>query len=578
MKSVKIVLCALFCVLFVCETAPAIEPEDGPAFMTDSHGTTGVTRFLQDIRVLEPAYDRYYFGGLDWLVAMALWDGDRCGWLISTTAPPGHPNHRLAKGTAAVEQLTQGWLASGKEAYRDTALGGLRGILSDAIPAATPYGQGYWWGKRVGHSHGPGCTGDALIAAYDDLPGGAVLAYPYIEGLLNWLLDQAVWGVDYQDNPTAFWPEQEGGTAYETGFCYGNAGTLAFVLNAARHFPDFTYPAGSPVSSLRELANASTRWLISVAQELPVADGFYWLYMRHDEYSDNVGFGSGVAGIGVQFLDAYRLNLAAGDSFALQCLDTAKKAANSVIYKIGQATSIQRGLCGGEGGAPLLLVELADEIEGTDPQLAQACREASGTVGDLVVADRMTFYNDRTAWKAGSKFGDQAANIAFDYGVTGLGLALYALGSRIERPDLVDVAHKAVEYLQLATVWDEQGGCKWPQIIPYGPVDTDGDGLFNDWDQFPSHPDDVVDFDSDGMGDNFEWKIIDYDPGDPVEEFGDVLPGGDFDGDGHSNLKEFNNQTDPTDPGSDPPCGTLVTRRLSRAATGCPAVAGILPA
>jgi len=572
MKFTRIVFCTLACVMFFFPNAGAIEPEDGPAFMTDSHGAAAVSWFLREIRSLESAYDRYYFGGLDWLVTTALWEGDMCGWWISTTAPEGHPNHRLAKGGSAIKELTQGWLASGNVDYRDTALGGVRGLLERAIPVPTPYGQGYWWGERVGHSHGPGSYGGTLLSAYEDLEGAADLVYPYIVGLLNWLVHQAVWGDDGQGNPTAFWPEQEGGTAYETGYCYGNAGTLAFVIDAARQFPIFTFPVGSPVSNLRELANASARWLISVAVELPVANGLYWPYMRHDEYSDNVGWGSGVAGIGAQFLYAYQLNQAAGDPFASECLDTAKKAANTVVYKVSQVTSIQRGACGGEGGAPLFLMDLADEIEITDPQLALECRDASKAIGEFIVADRLTFYKERTAWQAGSKFGNQAVNIAFDYGATGLGLALYVIGSRLDREDLVGVAQKAVEYLQLITVWDEQAGCKWPQIIPYGPVDTDGDGVYNEWDTFPSHPDDVVDFDGDGMGDNFEWKIIDHDPGDPLESFSDVLPGDDYDGDGHSNLKEFNNKTDPTDPDSYPPCGTLVTPGIS--VTGPGEVAG----
>jgi len=578
MKPTKIVLCALACVMFLWQNAEAIEPEDGPAYMTDIHGAAGVCWFLREIRAVEPAYDRYYFGGLDWLVATAMWQGDMCAWWQSTSAPPGHPNRKLVQGSA-VKELTQGWLASGNVAYRDTALGGLRGFLAGAIPVDTPYGQGYWWGKRVGYSHGPGSCGGSLLAAHDDLEGAADLVVPYIVGLLNWLLDEAVLGDDGQGNLTAMWPEQAGGTAYETGYCYGNAGMLAFVINAAERFPDFALPDGSPVSDLRELANASARWLISVAVELPAADGLYWLYMRHDEFSENVGWGSGVAGIGAQFLYAYLMNQAVGDPFASVCLDTAGKAANTVIYKINQISSIQRGVCGGEGGAPVLLLDLADEIEGWDPQFAKACRDASGRVGDFIVADRLTFHDERTAWQASSKFGDQAANIAFDYGVTGLGLALYVLGTRLDdREDLVGVAHKAAEYLEFITVWDAQGGCKWPQIIPYGPVDTDGDGVFNEWDTFPSHPEDAVDFDADGMGDNFEWKIIDHHPDDPLESFEDVLPGDDYDGDGYSNLDEFKAKTDPTDPDShpSPPCGTLVTSGGTAHEAASAAGAGIL--
>jgi len=529
----------------VPQNATAISPEDGPAFMTDGHGAAGVCWFLGEIRAEEPAYDRYYFGGLDWLVKEAMWQGDLCGWWISTTAPDGHPNHRLTAGEGGIiTQLVNGYLASGKAGYRDTALGGVRALLATAIPVGTPYGQGYWWGERVGHSHGPGKYGDTLITAYDHLDGARDLVYPYLVGLFNWLRDQAVITDDGQGNYLAMWPEQEGGTDYETGYCYGNAGTLALLINASNHFPDFTYPDGR---TLGELVNASVRWLMSVAIDVPEADGVVWPYMRHEEESDNVGFGSGVSGIGMQMGLAALLNKAAGDPFASECLEYAKKAANSVIYKIDQLSSIKRGACGGEAGAPLFLLELADGIEGMDPGLAQACREASGRVGDLVVADRLRFHG-RTAWQAGSKFGDQAVNIAFDYGVTGLGLSLYETGSRLGLPGLVEAAREAVEYLKLITVWDGQGMCKWPQIIPFGPVDTDGDGVFDEWDAFPSKPDEAVDFDSDGMGDNFEWLIIDDNTGDPLEFFPDVLPGDDYDGDGFSNLTEFQNGTDPTEP------------------------------
>jgi len=558
MRPMGIAYFALACAMFLCQKAPAIAPEDGPAYMTDTHGAAGVCWFLREIRAIEPAYDRYYFGGLDWLVAMAMWEGDMCRWWVSTTAPDGHPNHRLTDGEGAIiGELTRGYLTSGNADYRDTALGGVRAMLSSAILMSTPYGQGYWWGERVGHSHGPGKYGDTLIRAYDHLDGAADLVYPYIVGSLNLLLDRAVLGDDGQGDLTAFWPEEEGGTAYETGYCYGNAGTLAFVINAANHFPNFAFPDGSPVSDLREFVNASARWLISVAEPYPGPDdGIVWPYMRHNEDSNNVGWGSGVAGIGAQFLYAYQLNQAAGDPFASECLDTARRAANTVIYKINRVTSIGRGACGGEGGAPLFLMDLADEIEGTDPQLAQDCRDVSGKIGDLIVADRLTFHDGRTAWRASSKFGDQAVNIAFDYGATGLGLALYVIGSRLDEPNLVDVAHKAVAYLELITAWDEQGGCKWPQIIPYGPGDADADGVYNAWDTFPSHPDDVVNFDTDNMGDNFEWKIIDHDPDDLLEIFADVLPGDDYDGDGHSNLNEFNFKTDPTDPDSYSSCGS----------------------
>jgi len=289
------------------------------------------------------------------------------------------------------------------------------------------------------------------------------------------------------------WPEEEGGTAYETGYCYGNAGTLAFLINAAEHIPGFSFPAGSPVSDLRALVKAGLRWLISVAVEVPEAGGVKWLYMRHDEESVNIGWGSGVAGIGGQFGLAYTLNQAAGDPFAAECLEYAKKAAASIVYKINLVSSISRGACGGEAGAPLFLLPLADEIQGTDPLLAQEYRETSGRIADFVVADRMTFYNDRAAWKAGAHLHEQAANVAFDFGVTGLGYALYGVGSILGREDLVDVAQDAGEYLKLIAKTADQGGLKWPKLVPFGPTDTDGDGMFDDWDEYPEDPNKVWD-------------------------------------------------------------------------------------
>jgi hypothetical protein len=60
-----------------------------------------------------------------------------------------------------------------------------------------------------------------------------------------------------------------------------------------------------------------------------------------------------------------------------------------------------------------------------------------------------------------------------------------------------------------------------------------------------------VDSDDDGMGDAFEQRIIDADPGDGFQTLGDVLPGDDFDNDLSTNLNEFNAKTDPTDSDSD---------------------------
>jgi len=468
-----------------------------PEYWVDTHGAAGVAMFLGEIRTIDPSYDPYYFGGLDWLVATAIWQGDMCGWVLDPDAQQGDPNYRITRGEQyIITGLINGYLASGNTAYRDTALGSLKLLLDWATPdEGNPYGPGYSWGtRRAGHTWGPGLIGDVLVTAYNDLPGTQTLVTPYLQGLCYWLLDQAVIGDDGLGNPTVMWPEEEGGTAYETGYCYGNAGILAFLINAAMHFPTLTFPAGSPVNDLREFSNASTRWLLSEAEPYPGPDdGIIWRYMRHSELSDNVGFGSGVSGIGVQLLDMHALNKTADPAFAALCLENAGKAASTVIHEINEATSIQQGMCGGEGGVHLFLLPLADEVEGTDPQLAQACRDAVGRVADFVVASRITFHGERTGWKAGTHLHAQAVNVALDYGVTGLGLVLYQAGTELGRQDLVVVAGKAAEYIRFITRSAAQEGYKWLKLVPYGPTDTDGDGVFDDWDEYPGDPDRVWD-------------------------------------------------------------------------------------
>jgi hypothetical protein len=59
-----------------------------------------------------------------------------------------------------------------------------------------------------------------------------------------------------------------------------------------------------------------------------------------------------------------------------------------------------------------------------------------------------------------------------------------------------------------------------------------------------------TDLDADGLDDDFEQLIIDFDPGDAYSSLGDVLPEDDFDCDYVTNLQEFIDGSDPTDPTS----------------------------
>jgi hypothetical protein len=59
-----------------------------------------------------------------------------------------------------------------------------------------------------------------------------------------------------------------------------------------------------------------------------------------------------------------------------------------------------------------------------------------------------------------------------------------------------------------------------------------------------------TDVDKDGLPDAWEQQIVDADPNDQLQSIADVLPTGDYDGDGNSNYAEFVAGTSPTDAGS----------------------------
>jgi hypothetical protein len=96
------------------------------------------------------------------------------------------------------------------------------------------------------------------------------------------------------------------------------------------------------------------------------------------------------------------------------------------------------------------------------------------------------------------------------------------------------------------------------------PLDTDGDGVRDSEDAFPTRPDESADADGDGLGDNFEQAIIDDNPDDTLTDLDDVLPGDDYDGDSLTNKEEFLLRADPVDP-EDPgplPTATGATRGI----------------
>ncbi|MFZ4765825.1 MAG: PKD domain-containing protein, partial [Roseimicrobium sp.] len=77
-------------------------------------------------------------------------------------------------------------------------------------------------------------------------------------------------------------------------------------------------------------------------------------------------------------------------------------------------------------------------------------------------------------------------------------------------------------------------------------TDSDGDLIPDSKDAFPGNPNDWVDGDLDGMGDDFEWRIVKANPADAITTVTQVNGSDDFDSDGKTNLTEFLEGGDPT--------------------------------
>ncbi|MCK5772935.1 MAG: hypothetical protein KAH57_04035 [Thermoplasmata archaeon] len=131
--------------------------------------------------------------------------------------------------------------------------------------------------------------------------------------------------------------------------------------------------------------------------------------------------------------------------------------------------------------------------------------------------------------------------------------------------------------LVTAAAWNGCGSSLYPSIAPepfpgaegsLGPIDSDGDGVPDESDDFPNDPNETTDTDGDGIGNNADTDDDNDGMPDSWElEYGlDSLDPADFDqdpdGDGYTNLEEFRADTDPQDKGSHPEEGQSEDRLL----------------
>jgi len=467
-------------VLLGCRAAPAVEMEDGPAYLTDSHGAQGVAMAMLELAKDAPEYARYGKGALDWLIHVAERDdAGRLAWMMSTSAPKGHPSHRISVPgqCGIIRTFLDGYKASGDERYKAAALAGTRTLVERfARQKETPLGTAWAWshayrpndrseGLLAGHSHGLGNILDSLLAAYE--AGRDERLKEPMRGLL---VNLRVRGKETtKDGRTLIaWPTLKNPKIVETGYCYGQAGLVLPLLRMAERAPEVRLSDGTTALSL---ANANLRYLMSIARAK--GDGTVWPYMRHDDVTRNPGLGSGTGGIGWAMLRGAEVNRKTDPAFADACLTYARGAA---VYATDLVLSAQAkgplrspggdagfGVCGGAGGTGYLLMLYAEELGDRDPALTRRMKKAIAKVARTVIASAETLDDGTMVIPDRQRF--KRINLALDYGQTGVLLGLAMTGRYLEDDAIRAAARKVADYIAKQAV-PEGGGLKFAQFQP----------------------------------------------------------------------------------------------------------------
>lgn len=462
----------------------AVEMEDGPAYLTDSHGASGVAQAFLELSEVAPEYDKYWKGSLDWLISVAKRDDQgHVYWYMSTTAPKGHPSHRISiPGTCGVIRVfLAGYERCGEQRYRETALAGTRTLLERfARRRETQYGTAYAWshsyrpndrsaGLLAGHSHGLGNLMSTLLEAYEADPGEPLKAE--LKQALKGILINLRLRATQTDNDGAVlvaWPAMKNPKVVETGYCYGQAGLVLPLLRMAEVLPELKLSDGTTPLSL---ANANLRYLMSVARQ--ARGGYVWPHMRHSETSENIGYGSGTGGIGWALLRGAQVNRNADPDFSSECMNYARGAAVFAVQLVesyqgrgplpGPGGDAGFGVCGGGGGAGHFLMLYAEEVGDKDAALVTRIRAAVERIAQAVIASAVELEDGTMACPDRVNF--KRINIALDYGQTGVMLGLAGAGKYLENDDFIEAAKKVANYIAKRAV-PEADGLKFAQFHP----------------------------------------------------------------------------------------------------------------
>ncbi len=460
-----------------------VEVEPGPAYLTDSHGASGVVQAFLELSAVAPEYDKYWKGALDWLIAVAQRDEQgSVYWYLSTSAPEGHPNRRVSiPGTChVIRMFLAGYRRCGDERYRQTALEATQTLVERfARKRSTPYGTAFAWshsyrpkdrsaGLLAGHSHGLGNLIDTLLDAYEAAPDEALRAElrQALEGIVVNLRARCT-QTTHNGQVLVAWPSVRNQNVVETGYCYGQAGLVIPLLRLAEAMPEMKLSDGT---TPLQLANGSLRYLIAVARE--ARGGYVWPYMRHAATSRNIGYGSGTGGIGWAFLRGAQVNRQTDPQFSAECMKYARGAVVFAVHLVAAYQGPDRltspggdagfGVCGGAAGGGYLLIEYAREVGDREPELVEQINSTIERIAKLVVGSATEI--DGTLACA-DRFHFKRINIALDYGQTGVVLGLATAGRYLDDEELIDAARRVADYIARRAV-PEGGGYKFAQFHP----------------------------------------------------------------------------------------------------------------
>ncbi|MBI5394138.1 MAG: hypothetical protein HZA91_02450 [Verrucomicrobia bacterium] len=454
------------------DRALAVDAERGPMYLTDSHGASGVVHSFLELSAVDPAYDKYWRGALDWLIAVAQKDdAGRVRWPLSASAPAGHKNRQINLPSMChiTRMFVAGYERSHDDRYKQTALASVRFLAETAmLRQQTPFGAACGWshsyhpkdksaGVLAGHSHGLGNFLDVMLDACRLQPDEKLK--DVLRGILVNLRSRAREVAGQKD--MIVWPLLQNEKVVETGYCYGQAGLILPLLTLAERFPDLRLSDGTTALSL---ANASLRYLMHVARA--ERDACVWPHMRHEEQSRNIGYGSGTGGIGWAFLRGAQVNRKTDPAFADECLKRARGAAMYAVDLAARQPETRAltspggdggfGVCGGAGGAGHFLMLLAQEIDQSDAAFAARLKATMERLNRILVASAVPV-DGTLAWKKA----DGTVSVALDYGQTGPVLALSAAGKYLKSDEFIQAARRGADFI-VKHAAAEAGGYKFP--------------------------------------------------------------------------------------------------------------------